>query len=134
MCGSELYKDFSRTEELAQRLMVADPIVTRVWIIILFFSTPLFAYYDPKPSILKKKKKMPPIDTQHAYATLLWKYLTHRHGFMESVRIYSNLVHVFLNMLRVGVGINIRMRTDQGFVSTHETLDQLATIDITDAQ
>jgi hypothetical protein len=134
MCGPELYKDFSHTEELARTSMIADPIVTRIWIIILFFSAPLFSYYDSESSVLKVKRTSSIIDTQNAYATLLWKYLTHRHGYMESVRIYSNLMHVFLNMQRVGFGINNRLRTQQELNSTHETLDQLVTLTINDTQ
>jgi hypothetical protein len=135
MCGPELYKQFTDTQELAVKSIITDPIVTRGWIVTLFFSTPLFSYYDPmSPSIIKMKEKLPFIDIQNAYVTLLWKYLLHRHGYMESVRIYSNLVHVFLHMLRIGIDINIRMRTQKELMVTHKTLDQLATLDINNAQ
>jgi len=134
MCGPDLYEQFTHTQELAKILIIADPIVTRLWLVILFFSTPLYSYYDPQSSIIKVKKTMSFIDIQNAYVTLLWKYLLHRHGFIESVRIYSNLVHVFLHMLRVGIEIDIRLRTQQEFFVTHTTLDQLVELDINHAQ
>jgi hypothetical protein len=134
MCGPDLYEQFSHAQELAKILIIADPIVTRLWLVTLFFSTPLYSYYDPQSSIIKVKKTVSFIDIQNGYVTLLWKYLLHRHGFMESVRIYSNLVHVFLHMLRVGIEIDIRLRTQQEFFVTHTTLDQLAELDINHAQ
>jgi hypothetical protein len=134
MCGPDLYKQFSHAQELAKILIIADPIVARLWLVILFFSTPLFSYYDPQSSIIKVNKKMSFIDIQNTYVNLLWKYLLHRHGFMESVRIYSNLIHVFLHMLRVEVAINIRLRTQHELLVTHKTLDQLAALDINNAQ
>ncbi len=134
MCGPDLYEQFTHAQELAKILIIADPIVTRLWLVTLFFSTPLYSYYDPQSSIIKMKKTVSFIDIQNSYVTLLWKYLLHRHGFMESVRIYSNLVHVFLHMLRVGIEIDIRLRTQQEFFVTHTTLDQLAELDINHAQ
>jgi hypothetical protein len=134
MCGPELYKQFAHTEKLAEKLWIADPIVTRIWLVTLFFSTPLFSYYDPMSSITKIKKKFSFIDIQNAYVLLLWKYLLNRHGYMESVRIYSNLIHVFLHMLRIGIDINIRLRTQKEFMLVHETLDQLSILDINHAQ
>jgi hypothetical protein len=134
MCGPDLYEQFTHAQELAKILIIADPIVTRLWLVTLFFSTPLYSYYDPQSSIIKMKKTVSFIDIQNSYVTLLWKYLLHRHGFMESVRIYSNLVHVFLHMLRVGIEIDIRLRTQQEFLVTHTTLDQLAELDINHAQ
>jgi hypothetical protein len=78
------------------------------------------------------KKRLPSIDIQNAYIILLWKYLLHRHGFMESVRIYSNLTRVYLQMLRVGLAIN--MRTQASFKVIDTTLNQLATLNIDDGQ
>src|SRR4051812_1287992 len=104
MCGSgsQLYKQFVQAEQLAEKLWIADPVVTRLWIIILFFSTPLHYHDDcPTPTPILKKK-LPLYQIQNGYVTLLWKYLLHRHGLMESARIYSNLVHVYMKMQSVG--------------------------------
>jgi hypothetical protein len=130
LCGRELYKQFQYIENLSEKLIIADPIVTRLWLVTLFFSTPLFSYYDPKLPVIKTKKKLPSIDIQNAYVTLLWKYLLYRHGYMESVRIYSNLIQVYLHMLRVGIEINLRFRAHMDLKMIHETLEKIATIDI----
>jgi len=75
------------------------------------------------------KKRLPSIDIQNAYVTLLWKYLLYRHGYMESVRIYSNLIYAYLHMLRVGIEINLRFRAQINSTMTHETLEKIATFD-----
>jgi hypothetical protein len=74
-------------------------------------------------STIKLKRKLLFNDMQNTDINLLWKYLLHRHEYMETVRIYSTLILVFFNMLRVGIGINIRLRTQKDFSSTHETID-----------
>ncbi|UJR27536.1 hypothetical protein I4U23_008818 [Adineta vaga] len=131
LSGQELYKDLVYAERLADRSWIADPIVTRLWIIVLLFSTPLFCYYDSKCSTTQTRKVSSISDRQNAYATLLWKYLLHRHGYMESIRIYSNLMHIYLNMLRVGLFINIRVRSQKELVTVHETLDRVVIPDMT---
>ncbi len=115
---------------MSEKLIIADPIVTRLWLVTLLFSTPLFAYYDLQSSAIKIKKKLPSIDIQNAYITLLWKYLLYRHGYMESVRIYSNLIQAYLHMLRVGISINLRFRTQRDLKMTHAALEKIATFDI----
>jgi hypothetical protein len=130
MCGPQLYKDFAQAERLAEKLWITDSVVTRLWIIILFFSTPLH-YHDDCPTsapILKKKK--PVYQVQNAYVTLLWKYLVHRHGFMESALIYSNLVHVYMKMQCVGFGIYLRLISQQDLIPINEILNELITLDI----
>jgi hypothetical protein len=134
MCGPQLYTEFIQAEQLGENLWINDPVVTRLWIIVLFFSTPLH-YHDDGPiptSILKKK--LPLRQTQNAYVTLLWKYLLYRHGDVESIRIYSNLVHVYMKMQSVGFGIYLQLRSKQDLLSTHETLNKLVTVDINEDQ
>ncbi|CAF3363779.1 unnamed protein product [Rotaria sp. Silwood1] len=130
ICGSELYKQFAHIEKLAEKLMIADPIITRLWIIVLFFSTPLFSYYAPKSTIIRVKNNLSFITIQNTYISLLWKYLLYRHGPMESIRIFSNLIQIFLNMLRVGIDIHTRLRMEKHLVSIDETLDELVQLDI----
>jgi hypothetical protein len=134
MCGPQLYEQFVQAQQLAENLWITDPIVTRLWIIVLFFSTPLHYHHDcPTPTSLLKKK-FPVHQAQNAYVTLLWKYLLHRHGDNQSVRIYSNLVYVYMKMQSVGYGIHTRLRTQQELLSTYETLQKLVTIDINEDQ
>lgn len=98
--------------------------------VILFFSTPLFCYYDPKSYVTKLKKPITCAHIQHQYVLLLWKYLLHRHGEKQSIRIYSNLVQIYLDMLRFGLEINMRFRTRIDFRATHDALEKMATLDI----
>lgn len=122
----------SHVEELAEKLWIADPIVTRLWIIVLFFSTCLFSCYDSKSSMVKMKKKSPFIVIQNDYVTLLWKYLLNRHGYVQSARIYSNLIRVYLNMLRIGLSVYIRYQTEKEYGVVQAKFDQLITLNIND--
>ena len=133
MCGSLLYQKFVQAEKLAETSWIADPVITRLWIIILFFSTPLHYHDDCPTSTPILKKKFPVYQVQNAYTTLLWKYLIHRHGEMESIRIYSNLVHVYIKMQSVGFGIYIRLRTQQSLLETDQVLSELVTLNVNDA-
>jgi len=126
-----MYKQMSHVEQLAEKLWIADPIVTRLWIIVLFFSTCLFSCYDSKSSIVKKS---PFIAIQNGYVTLLWKYLLNRHGYVESARIYSNLIRVYLNMLRVGLSVHIQHETNKEYGVVQATFDQLITLNINNVQ
>lgn len=131
MCGEILFQRFLRTHQLAQSKLIADPIVTRLWLVVLFFSSSLYTYYDPNTLNKNKAKKSFSSSTiENGYATLLWKYLLQRHGPDQSVRIFSNLIHVFLQMIRVGIDINIRLRTEPEHLIAHETLSQLVSLDI----
>ena len=131
MCGPQLYPDFIQVEYLAEKFWITDPTVIRLWVITLFFSSPLH-YHDEGPTltpILKKKK--PVRQAQNAYVTLLWKYLLHRYGEGEGVRIYSNLVLVYMKMQSVGFKIYTRLRTKEDLRSTDETLNKLVAVNIT---
>ncbi|CAF0892584.1 unnamed protein product [Adineta steineri] len=134
VCGAQLYEEFDKAERMAEKSWTTDPIVARLFIIILFFSTPLH-YHDDSPTptkILKKKQAI--LQTQNGYITLLWKYLTHRYGSEGSVRIYLNLVHVYMKMQEVGYGMYMQLTTQKDLVPTHETLSKLVTLDINDTQ
>ncbi|CAF4136651.1 unnamed protein product, partial [Adineta steineri] len=134
VCGAQLYEEFDKAERMAEKSWTTDPIVARLFIIILFFSTPLH-YHDDSPTptkILKKKQAI--LQTQNGYITLLWKYLTHRYGSEGSVRIYLNLVHVYMKMQEVGYGMYMQLTTQKDLVPTHETLSKLVTLDINDMQ
>ncbi|CAF0927176.1 unnamed protein product [Adineta steineri] len=134
VCGIQLYEEFDKAERMAEKSWTTDPIVTRLFVIILFFSTPLH-YHDDSPTptkILKKKQAI--FQTQNGYITLLWKYLTYRYGSAGSIRIYLNLVHVYMKMQQVGYGVYTQLRTQKDLVPTHETLNKLVTLDINDTQ
>jgi len=130
MCGPELYEQSVRTQNLAEKLLVNDPTITRLGIIILFFSSSLFCLYDSNIPLKIPKKRRAVNDIQNAYITLLWNYLLHRYGNLSAVQIYSNLIHVFLKMQSVGFDIGIRMRTRNELMIIYQTTDQLLTRDI----
>ncbi|CAF0903478.1 unnamed protein product [Adineta steineri] len=134
VCGIQLYEAFDKVERMGEKSWTTDPIVTRLFIIILFFSTPLH-YHDDSPTptkILKKKQAI--LQTQNGYITLLWRYLTYRYGSAGSIRIYLSLVHVYMKMQQVGYGVYTQLRTQKDLVPTHETLNKLVTLDINDTQ
>ncbi|CAF1537328.1 unnamed protein product, partial [Adineta steineri] len=134
VCGIQLYEEFDKAERMAEKSWTTDPIVTRLFVIILFFSTPLH-YHDDSPTPTKLlKKKQAILQTQNGYITLLWKYLTYRYGSAGSIRIYLNLVHVYMKMQQVGYGVYTQLRTQKDLVPTHETLNKLVTLDINDTQ
>lgn len=129
MCGSELYQGFTQVITLANKFWVTDRIVIRLWMITMFFSTPLH-YHNEGPLLTPiLKNKVPLRQTQNAYVTLLWKYLLHRYGDDEAVRIYMNLLSVYMKMQSVGFGIYTNLRTKEELRSTHETLVKLVVSD-----
>ena len=134
MCGRQLYPQFQQAEFLASKSLVTDPIVIRLFFVILFFSTPLHYHQDSATPTKVLKKKRPITDTQHAYITLLWKYLSYRYGSMETVRIYTHLVHVYIKMQTVGFGIYTRLSTQKNLIPTNETLNKLVAIDVHEVQ
>ena len=79
----------------------------------------------------KMRKSIPCVNIQHQYVTLLWKYLLLRHGDEGSSRIYSNLIQIYLDMLRFALDINTRFRTRIDFRATHEALDKMAILNVT---
>lgn len=79
----------------------------------------------------KMRKSIPCVNIQHQYVTLLWKYLLFRHGEQRSIQIYSNLVQIYLDMLRFALDINMRFRTRIDFRATHEALDKMAIVNMT---
>ncbi|CAF1270687.1 unnamed protein product [Adineta ricciae] len=134
MCGPQLYPQFHQTEVLASKNLVTDPIVIRLFFVILFFSTPLHYHQDSATPTKVLKKKRLVTDTQHAYITLLWKYLSYRYGSTETIRIYTHLVHVYIKMQTVGFGIYTHLTTQKNLIPTNETLNKLVTIDVHEAQ
>ena len=62
-------------------------------------------------SIKIPKKKTSILEIQNAYVTLLWNYLLHRYGAVGAVKVYSNLIHVYLKMQTVVFHIGVQVRT-----------------------
>ena len=134
MCGPEYYEQFDSTERLAGRKLIADPIITRLLLVILFFSSSLSCFYDSSVTIRVPKKKTSILEIQNAYAALLWNYLLHRYGYVGAVQVYSTVIHVYLKMQRAGFEVGVQVRTRTELLITHETLNQIAALDIRDSQ
>ncbi|CAF1388192.1 unnamed protein product [Rotaria sordida] len=130
ICGPQLFEEFNRTAKLVERSLITDPIIIRLWLVVLFFSSSLFCLYDNYLLLKIPKKKTAIIDIQNIYATLLWKYLLYRHGYFGAVQIYSNLIHTYLQMQRIGFEIGVQVRTRNELLITYETLNQILTFDI----
>lgn len=125
MCGPELYKEFQYVERLEGECLIADPVVTRLWMVTLFFSTPLIYHNDENVTTPLLKKKPLLVNIQNAYATLLWKYLLSRHQENDAVRIFSNLIRTYIKMQTVGQQIYAYLRSQQELVKTHEALQKV---------
>ena len=94
--------------------MINDPVVTRLWLIILFFSSPLQCSNDRILSNVPFERKLIFNRIQESYVILLWNYLVHRHGDVDAVRIFFNLTRIFLQMQCFfdKVDAQIQMRAD----------------------
>lgn len=127
ICGPELYERFTLCENLGKSLWFNDPIIIRVWFVILFFSTPLHYRSDGPIVTPVLKKKQIVLQTQNIYADLLWKYLIHRYGTPDCYRIFTNLVRVYIQMQTVGFNMYLKLKSEQELKTTNETLDKLVT-------
>lgn len=134
ICGPELYVEFRRVEKMTDEHLITDPVVTRLWIITLFFSTPLHYHnYDQIVTPLFKKKQQI-FKIQNAYGTLLWKYLVYRHQEREAVRIFFNLIRIYLKMQQVGYGMFLNLQSKQELASAQELLHKLVTTNLDDTE
>ena len=114
VCGSDLYAEFLQIKERMEQFVINDPIVTRLWLLILFLSSPLHYRQESTISDLPIERKSLIFDLQQTYVTLLWKYLCYRHNNQGANQILSNLNRVYLCVQRLSQKINaeIRMRED----------------------
>ena len=116
------------TKNRAEQILITDPVVTRLWLLILFFSTPLHCYYEKNLPNIPEKRRKPIMEIQNSYLTLLWKYLSYRHGDMEAVRIFSNINGIYLRMQRISQAVNTRIRTQQNLLTLHETFNRAVAV------
>lgn len=74
-------------------------------------------------------RKLAILKVQHSYITLLWKYLSHRHGYGGAIRIWSNLNSVYLHIQRISQAITIEIRTRNDLKALHQAFNRAVTID-----
>lgn len=93
--------------------------MTRLWLTILFFSTSLSCSNDGTSNDATRQKIRNLNEIQENFVVLLWKYLLHRHGQNDAVRIFSNLIRIYLEMQSLShqVALQIRQRSDLSALS-----------------
>ena len=69
------------------------------------------------------------IEIQNFYLTLLWRYLAHRHGEMDAVRILANLNGIYLRIQRISQAVNAEIRTRNDLSNLHEAFNRAVIID-----
>ena len=105
-------------------ILINDPAVTRLWLLILFISNPLLCYYDISLPKISHDSRLHIYRIQDSFVTLLWNYLLYRHGYMGAVRIYSNLICIYLQMQRICRSINHKIRKRSDLQPINQILDQ----------
>ncbi|CAF1094896.1 unnamed protein product [Adineta steineri] len=132
VCGNDLFSELVNTKHRAEQILITDPVVTRLWLLILFFSTPLHCYYNNSLPEISLNQRIALVEIQHSYINLLWNYLSHRHGDIEVIRIFSNLTSVYLSMQRISQAINTIIRTRDDLSTLNESFDRAVVIDSDD--
>lgn len=123
--GREIFLDINQIKQRAESILVNDPVITRLWLLILFFSTPLSCFYDGAPSADPPiKSRLNLIKIQDSFCHLLWSYLLHRHGLIDAVRIFSNTIRVYLQMQRISRTINHFVRTRDDLKIMNQSFNQ----------
>ena len=118
-----------RTKQRVGSILITDPVVNRLWLFILFFSSPLYCYYDRSLPEVVPERKLGLNQIQNSYVLLLWHYLLHRHGFDDSVRIYANLVRAYLQMQRIAQAANTEIRTRHDLIDLNRAFNRAAILD-----
>lgn len=127
--GRSLFADCQRVKNQATSILINDPAVTRLWLLILFFSSPLNCYYDRSLPEVSKKNLLDLNQIQDSFTSLLWNYLVHRHGSIDAVRIFSNLIRVFLQMQQFSRAINHLARTRRDLLVMNEAFNQAVVLE-----
>ncbi|CAF3566477.1 unnamed protein product [Rotaria sordida] len=122
--GKELFAASVQIKKKAESILITDPAVTRLWLLILFFSTPLLCYYDHSLPDLSYEHRLDLNKIQHSFIILLWNYLSHRHGYFDAVRIFSNIICIYLQMQRISRAINHEIRTRNDLVDVNQALNR----------
>lgn len=130
VCGVNLYGEYVKTKKLMEQYLINDPIVTRLWILILFLCSPLDLNVNSEFCDVKKTRKFAVWKVQENYVGLLWKYLCHRHTNCGAFRILSELSRVYLNVQRLTEKINEEIRTRPDLRPLEESLNRTVKIEI----
>jgi hypothetical protein len=127
--GKEIFAESIRMKTNARSLLIADPVVTRLWLMILFFSTPLLCYYDKLSPEISHESRLDISQIQQSFINLLWNYLSHRHGYVYAVRIFSNFIRIYLQMQKVSQQINHQVRTRTDLITMNQVYSRAAVLE-----
>ena len=111
ICGDVLYDEFLRTKLHLEQNLINDPVVTRLWLVVLFLSSSLECRYGISPPTIPHQNVF---QLQQRFTTILWKYLCYRYNNVDALRIFTNLIGLFLRLQEFSQRIDeiIRTRTD----------------------
>ena len=130
ICGPQLYEEFLHVENLAEKSVITDPVVTRLWLLILFFTPSLSCVHSFHRSSRIIRTRNIFTDIRNTYVALLWNYLLHRYGHIEAVRIYVNLITIYMKMQGIAFKIGVQIQTRPELMSIYQTIDQFLTRNI----
>ena len=129
ICGDSLYAELIQTRHRIEQSLIRDPVVTRLWLLILFLSPPLHCHYDSSERDAVSESMPVILRLQHSYLHLLWNYLIYRHEYVGAVRIFIHLNGIFLRIQRVSHAIDREVRIRKDLFGLHDALDRLVSVD-----
>ena len=129
VCGDTLYAELLQTRHRIEQSVIGDPVVTRLWLLILFLSPRLHCHYDSSRRDAVSEPMPATLRLQHSYLHLLMNYLIYRHTHVGAVRILINLNGIFLRIQRVSEAIDRQIRVRKDLFGLHDALDCLVSVD-----
>ena len=111
--GTSLFEQWAFMKQRFDVIVVNDPVVTRLCLIILFFSTPLLCYFDSTLPQIAAESIVYLNKIQNSFVNLLWNYLLHRQGYLGTIRILNNLIRAYLQSQRFLQTIQHKLRTQR---------------------
>ncbi|CAF1013550.1 unnamed protein product [Adineta ricciae] len=119
--GVSLFEQWVFMKQRLDVIIVNDPVITRLCLIILFFSTPLLCYFDPTLPAISIASIVYLNKIQNSFVNLLWNYLLHRQGYLGTIRILNNLIRAYLQSQKF-------LQTIQHQLQTQRDLDEMNTM------
>ncbi|UJR27537.1 hypothetical protein I4U23_008819 [Adineta vaga] len=106
-------------------ILINDPIVTRLWLLVLFFSTPLLCYYNPSLPKISLNNNIYLNQIQNSFVNLLWRYLVHRQEYFNAIRVFANLIRIYLHTQRVGYTLDQQRQTRQDLNQMNQLFNRI---------
>jgi hypothetical protein len=122
--GKTLFDEIMQVKTRAGSILINDPAVTRLWLLILFFSTPLICHFDRSLPDISNENRLYINQVQDSFTLLLWNYLLHRHGYIDAVRIFSNFIRIYLQAQRLSQRVSQEVRTRTDLIPMNQALNR----------